>query len=68
MQSLSAGGYAIFSVKFFFINPIFFVGRGERLFQGMFCVYATVINKAPGVLIGNKFKGVILMPSADKRS
>ncbi len=35
-------------VKFVFINPTFCVGGGVRLFQGRFCVYATVINGTSG--------------------
>ena len=36
-------------VKFVFIDHNFCVGSGVRLFQALFCAYATVINKTPGL-------------------
>ncbi len=48
-QSLRAGAQIFLS--FVFINPTFCAGSGVRLFQGMFCAYATVINEATGALL-----------------
>ncbi len=45
-QSLHADAQ-IFSSSLFFINPTFCIESGVRLFQGRFCVYATVINEDP---------------------
>ncbi len=40
---------ANFPVKFVFINHKLCVGSSVRIFQGLFCAYATVINEAPGL-------------------
>ncbi len=40
---------ADFHVKIVFINHLFCIGSGIRLFQGRFCGYATFINEASDV-------------------